>query len=1430
MNNQVSEATTITQKQGKCSWQSLLALFTSLNDDFHSSLLKTEENNFKLSSNIISCHHFIHSDAYVEKVGLGAVILSIVDFDSSCCSTDVIPGSVIVDINGIIVVLETFESIEKKLLVLPRPFCLRLLHNSTLYDAVYWGKDIGLITCPAAVVWKLRCNDDPFLNSVGIFDKDIILSIEEEEEWFDVVSEAEANGDDYEEDFGNMNHNFECVPHIFDSNVHELDNPAHSITSVRLCGARYGIGDIPGTGTSTNSSLSTSKMDRRSSRTIPTSSSKVESVSPLSASDIQVNVSEDSMGAAVETGLRSLLCNTGAPDVCYSGSGGASMTGMVANNSAHFSSIYVDDEEFTSLIGNINSSGDKKTTHSHHQMISNGNGNGNTNNGYRYLSSPIASTTAFSASNILLEARWHTRGALLHTILGLIGDHICETVDSTTSSGANTDIDASTSSPVNSTFRSPHNGINVKSKEINFYENRCGSANKNRRSILGLSKEGWEQHKYSVLLQSPCMVVRDALPILIQGLRTPLALDTSSSWDLHSSGITPAQTPFKSPFRRNSNKSTYGDAGDDTKARPLSTPFTRQQSSMSRDADSNSHVDGYRQVLDFSEIDTDHVDVDINDDVDVDANEDYANDDDDDGIRSRRHYLRFLLEHCLPTPTELRERGNSWNSRAVYALYWHLCSSAEAEVEVEVDMNIYHEALSYVVKMLVYGLDSAEIDDIDSNTNIDSLEGCRSNFDHEQVLFSLLRHSHVRPVSSSDVVSGVGSPLVSIVGIPTLIYDSNVEVKEPEEEEKVESEESYPILRRNRSSVRFADEEDSHGINNDHVHNKVDDNVSVDSAKDENDGENGVEHALSGLWRDVSDLQSYLNAREEDEDEDKEKVLFDNSIGANTNTDTNVNIKNSLVPMMCVRRHAEMLSRQVVFFRTLQTAVGGLWKSLGKRASLATRMKHLPMCLQSVLDQAEQQWHGLKQAGLDAGTLWPFDCPVTCHTLIGLDVPKCRFLRSSKYPLLLTFKCSSKCTTGGTATGSKQSQQEQVRLLYKVDDDVRQDEFMLFLFRMMDQVALSPSSSASILSSLDNLSDDRNDNNNENNKNKYNNNNKNNKSTDKDSLWSLVHYNVMALGRHDGLIEWVDDGCALSDITSLFGADGSDPIQSYLRTAHPSPAFLSSSPATAIHITANVETWFGVVPEIYENLVRSCAASSVLAYVFRIGDRHLDNLLLRSNGSFIHCDFGYIFGNDPKPFPCDLRFPKELLNGMGGIYSPIFLRCVRLAEEVYLHLRQHADLIVSTLWTMNRANISDLCGNNNSRKNKYGIRSKASSSSALSPKRNSNIGSISSISSIGRLYSRRKSNSSPPLPQSNTFNTHNCGNTTKTSDMKSNTDNSSNTNTRVLNVIRQVHTRLHLELSDIDARDHMRRTIYESVNAMMPNVMEQFHNLSMALR
>lgn len=109
--------------------------------------------------------------------------------------------------------------------------------------------------------------------------------------------------------------------------------------------------------------------------------------------------------------------------------------------------------------------------------------------------------------------------------------------------------------------------------------------------------------------------------------------------------------------------------------------------------------------------------------------------------------------------------------------------------------------------------------------------------------------------------------------------------------------------------------------------------------------------------------------------------------------------------------------------------------------------------------------------------------------------------------------------------------------------------------------------------------------------------------------------------------------------------------------------------------------------EAREVFIKSCAGYSVISYVLGVGDRHLDNLLVSKKGNFLHVDFGFMFGKDPKPIPGKVRVVQEMTQAMGTEGTERFLRLCSIA---FVAVRHTADEILCSLSLMMDAQLPHL--------------------------------------------------------------------------------------------------------------------------------------------
>jgi phosphatidylinositol 3-kinase len=357
-----------------------------------------------------------------------------------------------------------------------------------------------------------------------------------------------------------------------------------------------------------------------------------------------------------------------------------------------------------------------------------------------------------------------------------------------------------------------------------------------------------------------------------------------------------------------------------------------------------------------------------------------------------------------------------------------------------------------------------------------------------------------------------------------------------------------------------------------------------------------------------------------------------------------------------LRRHCETqrtrgyahLKRQIWFVKKLTTLVELLRATFRKNEATARKGQFLR-------DYLADPAHELLEFPE------PFPLPLDPSVVIcGCYPQELAVFKSSLAPLKITFK---------TTRGARYA------LMFKIGDDLRQDQLVIQIIGLMDQLLKN-----------ENLD------------------------------LRLTPYKILATSPVAGLIQFVPNETLDSVLANYgdppaAGGGGGGPangILNYLRlhgqtegaaapTAQPAntepaqpanaePAQPADAPAAAGAVSASL----GVPPPIMDNYIKSCAGYCVITYLLGVGDRHLDNLLLLPDGKFWHADFGYILGRDPKPFPPLMKLPIQVVDGMGGLGHENFSVFRNYCFITYTTLRKNSNLILNLFLLMLDANIPDI--------------------------------------------------------------------------------------------------------------------------------------------
>lgn len=269
-------------------------------------------------------------------------------------------------------------------------------------------------------------------------------------------------------------------------------------------------------------------------------------------------------------------------------------------------------------------------------------------------------------------------------------------------------------------------------------------------------------------------------------------------------------------------------------------------------------------------------------------------------------------------------------------------------------------------------------------------------------------------------------------------------------------------------------------------------------------------------------------------------------------------------------------------------------------------------------------------------------------------------------------------------------------LLYKHDDDLRQEAFAVQFIKICDEMLKA--------SGLD---------------------------------MKLLTFQCIPVGTKRGFVEWVPGSVPLSEICrpfagsilaekdrnnsemgpSMFTKAGLTKYESLrrlggqqndsLRRLSGSRSCFSDNPILDYlrSVAYDPTAPYLIRKEVMDTYVKSCAGYSVITYVLGVGDRHLDNLLLHQSGAFFHCDYSFILGSDPKTY-LPVRVTEDMIHGMGGKDSDNYARFLSLAAASFLALRrpEAVRVLLSLVRLMEFSCVPDISENQSTAKAVEGMR------------------------------------------------------------------------------------------------------------------------------
>ncbi|CAK9002937.1 Phosphatidylinositol 3-kinase catalytic subunit type 3 (PI3-kinase type 3) (PI3K type 3) (PtdIns-3-kinase type 3) (Phosphoinositide-3-kinase class 3) [Durusdinium trenchii] len=346
------------------------------------------------------------------------------------------------------------------------------------------------------------------------------------------------------------------------------------------------------------------------------------------------------------------------------------------------------------------------------------------------------------------------------------------------------------------------------------------------------------------------------------------------------------------------------------------------------------------------------------------------------------------------------------------------------------------------------------------------------------------------------------------------------------------------------------------------------------------------------------------------------------------------------------------------------------------RGRAVTRQNYL----QRMLKQSDGKYHEL--CSLGSPVMHPL---FPSLRVVAIDPESLRVFSSKTQPIRLDLMAVKH--DGG---GSAEPNQEQFELgkptrtpaMFKIGDDLRQDQLVLQLLGVMDKMF-----------------------------------------KDVNMDLHLTLYRVLPFSVDEGMMEFVDKSFSLAAIQRNYGSisaffrskakaqaakmdiDTSESTAAQGRRSSGGGGAVAagSTAATSQAVTSGqgtdrrapqiplVQSEGELYDEMVSKFIKSCAGYCMCTYVLCVGDRHLDNIMIRSTGELFHIDFGYILGNDPRSWAVHpIRLTRDMIDTMGGRGSKGFDKFVSHCCQAYRVLRSNSGLILNLLYLMKDSKIDNL--------------------------------------------------------------------------------------------------------------------------------------------